>query len=221
MAVKMTAKSKMKKEVSMDRTVKELHVAYRKLNEVFFKNELPTPAIVIQSQGNRNAFGWVSVEKVWTDLSGEIAQYELGIASEHLHNREGGYLDVIQTLLHEMNHIFALENNLKDVSRNYTYHNKVFKANCEAHGMTYPHDKPHPKIGFSQVIMTEATRSIVQNIGIDEEAFTIGRMEFNGEKEKKKTSWLWECDCGQKARTTKPEFNAICGDCETRFEFVK
>ena len=213
----MTKKSEMK-EVAMENTIKELHVAYRKLNEVFFKNALPTPAIVIQSQGNRSAYGWVSVEKIWTDLSGEIAQYELGIASEHLNNREGGYLDVIQTLLHEMCHIANLEEGIQDCSRGNTYHNKKFKSRAENSGMMYPFDKPDSKIGFSQVVLTDATRSIVQNIGIDESAFLIGRMDFSGAKAKKKSSSIkWECDCGTIVRSTK-EVNIFCGDCGSHFE---
>lgn len=207
------------KEVSMEVTIKELHVAYRKLNEVFFKNELPTPAIVIQSQGNRSAYGWVSVEKIWTSQDGEIQQYELGIASEHLNNRENGYLDVIQTLLHEMCHIANLEEGIQDCSRGNTYHNRKFKTRAENSGMVYPFDKPCPKLGFSQVVLTDSTKAIVQNIGIDESAFLIGRMDFSGAKAKKKSnSYKWVCGCGQIVRTTKPELFAHCPECDEDFQ---
>jgi hypothetical protein len=123
-------------ETNLQPTLAELHKAFDLYNDEFFEGKLPQVVITIQSQGKRNAYGWISVAKVWSDGAG-AELHEINISAEHIGSRDNKMVDVLQTLLHEMIHLYALENDIQDVSRNGSYHNKKFKANAEAHGMEY------------------------------------------------------------------------------------
>jgi hypothetical protein len=201
------------KKVLIEAAMSELHRVYRFLNENLFNGELVTPAIVIESKGKRSAYGWCSVEKIWTDAESEKSTYELGIASEYL-NRP--YTDVMQTLLHEMIHVYCAMNNIKETSRNYTYHNKKFKQQAELHGMEYPYEQPDSKIGFSAIVLKPETKALIEQLEVDAEAFKMARMNFDGTKEKKKSnSYKYACSCcGTSVRATK-EVKLVCGECLT------
>jgi predicted SprT family Zn-dependent metalloprotease len=201
------------KKTLIEAAITELHRVFYHLNNALFEGKLITPAIVIESKGKRSAYGWCSVEKIWADAEGEHATYELGIASEYL-NRP--YIEVMQTLLHEMIHVYCAMNEIKDTSRGYTYHNKNFKKQAELHGMEYLHDKPDSKIGFSAITLKPATRAIIENLELDAEAFKVARKNFDGTNEKKKSnSYKYEClCCGQSVRATK-EVKLVCGECLT------
>jgi hypothetical protein len=202
--------------VNMELTIAELHKAFRHLNEILFEGKLVTPAIVVESKGKRQAYGWCSVHKIWKDESGEVETWEIGIASEHI-NRP--IMEVMTTLLHEMVHLHNMQNGIKDTSRGFTYHNKRFKEQCEKHGMMFKDDKPHEKYGWYNPVLKPETEAIIRELGINEEAFKVARMDFSTvAAEKKPSTYKWVCGCGTIVRSTKPEINIICGDCGTKFE---
>jgi hypothetical protein len=208
-------------ENNLKPVLNELHKAFDLYNEEFFGGALPQVVITIQSQGKRSAYGWISVQKVWSDGAGSEL-HEINISAEHIGSRDNKMVDVLQTLLHEMIHLYALENDIKDVSRNGSYHNKSFKANAEAHGMEYTHDGPDSKIGYSAITLTDETKEIIAEWDLDESAFGLTRAgDGGGEKKKgKKKSNIvkWVCGCDVIIRSSKPEINVICGDCGTKFE---
>lgn len=213
----MTTKIKTNKnELSVERMTVELHKLFRHFNETIFSNQLPTPAIVIESKGNKKAYAWCSVSKVWKGEDVEV--FEIGMASEHI-NRP--FYETATTFLHELIHLHCGTQGLKDTSRNFTYHNKVYKQQCELHGMKFEKmEKPDSKNGWNKPELTDATWSMVQSWGIDETAFKIGRFDFSEQKKKatKKTQWRWECPCGTVVRSTKPSVNLACLDCGGKFE---
>lgn len=110
---------------NINAATKELHVAFNLLNKQFFNNELPEPAITIQSSGKRLSMGWCSSKEVWSDRHGKIRKYELNISAEYL-NIE--FMETMDTMLHEMVHLYNSVKGVQDTSRNGTYHNKKFKA---------------------------------------------------------------------------------------------
>ncbi|OMI07726.1 hypothetical protein BVL54_20110 [Bacillus paralicheniformis] len=193
----------------------ELHKLFRHLNETLFGNTLPTPAITIESKGNKKAYGWCSVDKVWKGEDVDV--HEIGMASEHI-NRP--FMETATTFLHEMVHLYCGLNGIKDTSRGYSYHNKQFKQQCELHGMEFREmTEPDPKNGWNKPNLSDVTFSMIKSFGIDESAFTLGRIDFAAmPKEKKKTTWRWECPCGTVVRSTKPEINIACLDCGGKFE---
>lgn len=208
-------------ENNLKPVLNELHKAFDLYNDEFFEGKLPQVVITIQASGKRQAYGWISVNKVWSDGAGTDL-HEINISAEHIGSRDNKMVDVLQTLLHEMIHLYALENDIQDVSRNGSYHNKKFKANAEAHGMEYTHDGPDPKIGFSAITLTEETKEIIDTWDLDESAFGINRAGEGGGKEKKtkKKSNIvkWVCECDTIIRSSKPEINVICGDCGSKFK---
>ena len=113
----------------MSRAVSQLEHIYNSLNADFFAGELPTPIITVQSKPG--TMGHCSVSKIWQRK--EDKTYELNIAAEVLNYPIEETLD---TMLHEMVHLYCRQHDIKEVSRGGKYHNKRFKAIAEEHGLT-------------------------------------------------------------------------------------
>lgn len=199
----------------------ELHKAFSLLNKRFFNGELPEPAITIQTSGKRLSMGWCSVNETWFDQEGKIKKYELNISAEYL-NIE--FLETMDTMLHEMVHLYCAINGIKDTSRNNTYHNKKFKEECLKRGFYFPDEKPDKKYGWAFPKITEETRKICEAMNIDSTAFVIARKrpqlavedeKEGGEDEKeRKKSFKWVCPgCAIIVRSTKKEIRIACADC--------
>ena len=119
----------MKETTKMSRAVCQLEKIYNSLNEDFFESALPIPIITVQSKPG--TYGHCTTAKVWQRKDG--GAYELNIAAEVLNYPIEETLD---TMLHEMVHLYCRENGIKEVSRGGKYHNGKFKAIAEAHGLT-------------------------------------------------------------------------------------
>ncbi|MBT2724519.1 SprT-like domain-containing protein [Bacillus sp. ISL-46] len=102
---------------NIQKAIDELHIAFQKLNEEFFKGELPEPAITIQSGGKRKSMGWCSTNEVWRDKEGKNKRYELNIGAEYL---DIEFMETMDTMLHEMVHLYNAINGVQDCSRNGT-----------------------------------------------------------------------------------------------------
>lgn len=117
------------------------------LNEEYFENTLAKPVITIQS--TPRAYGHVSVSKVWESEKG-APRHELNIGAGTLSRP---IENVVSTMLHEMVHIYCMQNNIKDTSRGCTYHNKRFKEEAEKRALHIEHS---PTIGYSITSPTDA-----------------------------------------------------------------
>ncbi|MCM1382877.1 MAG: SprT-like domain-containing protein, partial [Muribaculaceae bacterium] len=115
-------------------TIAELNLAlmacFNKLNEDFFGGELEKVIITIEEGYKKHAYGWIEVKKNW--IQGKEERHQINISSDFL-NRD--IEDVIATLLHEMCHLYALQNDIKDTSRSGIYHNKKFAEIAKEHGL--------------------------------------------------------------------------------------
>ena len=118
----------MKQSTKMSRAVSQLEHIYNSLNADFFGGELPVPIITVQSKPG--TMGHCSVAKVWQRPDGHT--YELNVAAEVLNYPIEETLD---TMVHEMVHLFCRENGIKEVSRGGMYHNGKFKAEAERRGL--------------------------------------------------------------------------------------
>lgn len=207
----------------------ELHVAFQHLNSHFFDNQLPEPAITIQTGGKRKSMGWCSSKEMWSDNEGMIKKYEINISAEYL-NIE--FYETMDTLLHEMVHLYCSVNGIKDTSRGGTYHNKRFKAECEKRGFYFPDLHPDKKLGWAFPKLTEETKRVLDSFHLNPEAFKIARLTYgklpsvqqsseatdsdqnSNEEGKKSNSIKWICEtCNMTVRSTK-KVNIICGDCK-------
>ena len=108
----------MKQTTKMSRAVSQLEHIYNNLNTDFFDGELPVPIITVQSKPG--TYGHCTTAKVWQRKDG--GAYELNIAAEVLNYPIEETLD---TMLHEMVHLYCRERGIKEVSRGGKYHNSL------------------------------------------------------------------------------------------------
>lgn len=203
----------------------ELYKAFSLFNRTLYNDELPEVAITIQGNGNRkNVMGWCTVNKVWKDTLNNQHKYEIAIIGEYL-NR--GMYSVLSTLLHEMVHLHNLFNDITDVSRNGTYHNKKFKEIAEAHGLII---ERIDKIGWSKTLLTEETIQLIKQSDLNESAFSFIRLTQeqlsgnetggNSEGKSRSKSLKYICPiCKNSVRCNK-ELSLICGIDNVNFILV-
>lgn len=115
--------------------------------------------------------------------------------------------------MHEMAHLYNLQNGIKDTTRSGTYHNKKFKETAELHGLQV---EQVDKIGWSLTTATPQTKQwITDNIPIKQ----FGVYKQVAEKDpksggSKQSSRKYVCPrCGLIARLTK-EAAIKCVDCD-------
>lgn len=118
----------MKETTKMSRAVGQLEKMYHALNTDYFSGELETPIITVQSKPG--TWGHCSVAKIWRRK--EDSTYEMNIAAEVLDKE---LEEIIDTLLHEMIHLYCRMKGIKETSRNGTYHNGKFKELAERCGL--------------------------------------------------------------------------------------
>ena len=118
-------------QITIYTAIDELQRNFRKLNEIYFNNTLEKPVITILTDNKGGAYGWISVNKVWSSKDKKYYR-EINLCAEYL-NRPAEL--VIATLLHEMCHLYNIQNNIQDCSRAGTYHNKFFKETAEKCGL--------------------------------------------------------------------------------------
>lgn len=211
--------------------IDELHDLFNKLNAEFFGGELPEVALTIQSKGKRNSMGWFTTGKVWNDKAGEVQLHEINIAAEYLNV---SVWETIDTLMHEMVHLWNHVRGIQDTSRGGTYHNAKFKEASIAAGFEYRDSKPHPKYGWSFSRLSAETIERIKGLGINEDAFAIARKDFEAQQrtavntatgeveggasepsEKKQTSWRLTCPkCNLKLRASKAGVRIKCIECD-------
>ena len=111
----------MKQTTKMSRAVSQLEHIYTRLTPTFGNGSLPVPIITVQSRPG--TYGHCTTSKVWRRK--DEATYELNIAAEVLNYPLEHLID---TMLHEMVHLYCQENDIKEVSRGGKYHNGTFKT---------------------------------------------------------------------------------------------
>ncbi|HEO2443878.1 SprT-like domain-containing protein [Bacillus subtilis] len=208
----------------------ELHNAFNRLNETFFNGELPAPAITIQTSGKRKAMGWCTTKEVWGDREGKIKLYEINIAAEFL---DLDFFETMDTLMHEMVHLYNIIHDVRDCSRGGTYHNKKFKAEAEKRGFYFENDKPDKRYGWYNPKLKEETKEKILTLEIDKKAFVIARRgeelhrsaegeeseAAQQEEQERKKSYRWVCPgCGLIVRSSKPDISIQCMSCEKQLE---
>ena len=129
----------MKQTVKTSRAAGQLEKMFRELNKHYFAGKLPEPIISLKK--TPSAYGHITCSKVWQ--AGGENKYEINISSATL---DRPIEETASTLLHEMVHEHCMETGIKDTSNNGIYHNRRFKEQAEAHGLTVDH---HEKYGWT------------------------------------------------------------------------
>lgn len=185
--------------------INELQSLFDYFNEKLYSNQLKQPIIIIGSK--RNAYGWCSVSKVWTNDTEEY--HEIGLTAEFL-NRS--YYDTAATLLHEMVHLYNLQNNIKDCSGR--VHNKKFKIEAERRFMAV---EKTDRYGWSTTKLTDVLVKLIDNFKRNEHAFDIYKMIQPPKETNVNKPMHYICpECGAKFQS-KDEVSAICKGCGVEF----
>lgn len=175
------------------------------LNKTFFESALSSVVITLQSDPKANALGWFTRWKAWQ--AGEERSHEINISANFLDRLP---IEKAETMLHEMCHQFAAENNKKDCSRGGTYHNKVYKEIGESHGLEV---SKSTKGGFNVTALTENSKELITPyLNGFELLKRIEPLKLSGTTTSSTRKYICPT-CGMTVRATK-KVNIICGDCE-------
>ena len=210
----------MKETVKMSRAVGQLEKMYNTLNWDFYGGALPTPIITVQSKPG--TWGHCTVNKVWRRK--EDNTYEMNIAAEIL---DQDIEDIIDTLLHEMVHLYCRENSIQEVSRGGKYHNGKFKELAEKCGLLcvkagqygwnttatgndrlteYALEKGWSEIKISRGAAWQPIRTGAAG------AASTGATTTGGGKAPSSTR-KYQCPCCKNSVRATKAVNIICGDC--------
>ena len=196
------------------------------LDKHYFAGKLPEPIISLKK--TPSAYGHITCSKVWQ--AGGENKYEINISSATL---DRPIEETASTLLHEMVHEYCMETGIKDTSNNGVYHNRRFKEQAEAHGLTVDH---HEKYGWTITSPSEELLDFIifqgwQDIQMGERlawsdmAGTGAGSKAPGSSQTgapkppkaKSSTRRWVCPkCGTIIRSTK-EVRVICADCMELF----
>ena len=198
---------------SLKNTIQQLEDLFGIFNYKYFNGELSKPVITVSPDTTKGAYGWCTSYKAWKEAADhESGYYEINICAEYLSRP---YEEVAGTMLHEMVHLYNLENGVKDTSRAGTYHNKKFKEAAEKHGLIVEND---PKYGWCKTELTVESLMEVHDFmdSIGRNSFDLYREPVKEKKKggKKSSSRKYVCPCcGMIVRATK-EVRVKCFDCD-------
>lgn len=196
-----------RKDISLVSVVAQLDNLFEVFNNEFYNGELQKPIITVSPDTTSGAYGWATSWKAWQHDGVEDGLYEINICAEHL-NRP--FEDICETLLHEMVHLWNLQNGVKDTSRGGKYHNKKYKDSAEQHGLNVQQDS---KYGWTITTLNEVAKGVIGKLNGD--VFQMHRTKVVKVASKRKSSSRkYVCPmCGLSIRATK-EVNILCGDCQ-------
>ena len=184
--------------------------AFNAINSHFYSGELEKPIITVKEGKKKNAYGWIETSKNW--IQGKTERYEINISCDYIGERT--VAETIATLMHEMAHLYNIQNEIKDTSRAGIYHNTKFKETAEAHGLQISYNE---HIGWSLTRLTEETEKWVdENINI--KGFSVYKLTkekiSKGTAKPKQSMRKLVCPCcGLIARVTKPNVKLLCVKC--------
>ena len=202
------------------------------LNEHFFGNELPTPVITISPHPKGKALGWCSSKKVWDDSERFVADeslvqmsqeeldemmdrgyYEINLCHEFL-SRD--IMEVYETLLHEMVHLFNAVRGAKDTSNHGYYHNEQFKAACATHGLNC---EKQERYGWAKTSLTEDAFVFLSDFADGNGSPIFRKRMPEKQKTRSSVSRTFTCPgCGMKVRVTKSgEITLTHNECGCEF----
>lgn len=201
------------KDSSLQNIINELENLFELFNNRYFENKLSKPVITVSPDSTKGAYGWCTSWKAWKD--GQSEYYEINMCAEYL---TIPIEELAGTMLHEMIHLYDLENGIQDCSRGGTYHNKRFKEAAQEHGLIV---EATEKYGFAKTYLSDEAKKIIEDFK-GKSAFVLFRE--SGRKSEKKTTksksgsrkYICPC-CGTIVRATK-EVKIICADCNELME---
>lgn len=204
----------MSKELSIKSAIEELQRVFILLNELYFNSELERPIITLNTDTTPGSYGWITVNKVWSSKEGEWFR-EINLCAEHLHRNTEL---LISTLLHEMCHLYNIQQGIQDTSRGGRYHNVKFKTTAEKYGLLVEKSE---KYGYC---ITKPTPELMKLVSehVRGECFELERVKTSKRGKSgggKQSMRKYSCPiCGLIIRASKDITGKLmCVDCEEIF----
>ena len=197
--------------------IDQLQKAYDSLNQLF-ASQFPRCVLTLQSNKDtkrKDVLGYCTTQKVWVNKNDESKNtYEIALTSEYL-NRD--YFDIMETLLHEMVHVFNLYSGVTDCSVR-GKHNERYKVIAESIGLIV---EEAPRIGFAVTSLSDELKTIVDELEIDRFVFNMYR--YVPPKEKKtrviKPIYKYSCpNCGEQIKSNSTGLLIECKNCEAEYD---
>lgn len=207
-------------------TVAKLESLFSTFNDRFYGGALQMPVITVSPSGRRKAcYGWCTTWKAWQDGSDQTEDtdggyFEINLCAEYLARP---FQETCATLLHEMAHLYSLQQDVQDTSRSGLYHNKRFRETAEKHGLMVEKSE---RYGFSKTRLNGEAASFADSL--NEEAFKLHRDGFSSvelseegapmpDVPKKSSTIKYVCpECKLIIRATK-EVQVLCVKCNIQF----
>ncbi len=194
--------------MKMSETIKILEDLFDKLNVLYFERKLDKPVITVQS--TPRAYGHCSTKKIWKGESESF--YEINIGAEFI-NRP--IESTAATLLHEMVHLYCLENDIADTCQKGRYHNGKFRSECEARDLAVEYDTAN---GYAYTSPTKVFVQKLKEAGVDMTIKFARVAPTKKVKSERAVAHKYICPCcGQSFRTTAI-LNIKCGNCDVTME---
>lgn len=177
----------------------ELTRIFNRFNHHFWNDELPE--VIISFKPTRNAYGHLSIEKVW--VSNEYdSKYEMNISAYTINRKPE---EICATILHEQCHLYCRINNINETSNNFRYHNALFKRIAETHGLSC---KKYKYYGWSNTSLSEDGIKYVKKLNIKQFSFKY----IKPSKKVQLSRFVCPACEKTKAWVSSPQ-NLICGNC--------
>ena len=179
--------------------IERLEELFKLVNKEIFKNEIVTvPVITFNPDEKGKTLGHFITGEIWENRNKQKAT-ELNIVCSVKRDKNG----IIETMIHEMVHLYAYEKKIKDTSNKGVYHNKEYKRIAEEHGLKVT----KTRYGWNQTELNETGKAFAKNCKI-----ALGQMNRGllTKQTKKQKAYKYECPCCKaKWRTTK-ELKLFC-----------
>lgn len=215
----------MKETTKMSRAVCQLEKMYNVINADLFDNVLPVP--IITCNNKKGSYGHCTNWKKWSVNYESNHSYELNINPAFFYE---GIECVLDTMIHEMIHVYCRVKDIKETSRNGVYHNKKFKELAEQkHLKVFYNEKCGYNTthigndelteyalekGFNDIKINDGDKNI-SNIDLPTliQFGSLGSAltSVNGRRPSSTRKYKCPC-CGNSVRATK-EVRILCMDC--------
>lgn len=169
---------------------------------------IDTSKLKVNIQTVKSSYGALSLNR-WTD--GDQSYDEIALNPEMFQNP----LEVVDTMLHELAHLYCKQNDIKDTTRGGVYHNKKFKDIAERFGLKCIQGKH----GWNTT--AEGNEEVLKGINSDL-PYPVGKTMIRkvdpGKKSQSKHSIKYVCPvCGISCRATK-QIRIICAECDEEMQ---
>jgi len=184
--------------------IKTLYQAFDSFNKEFADGRLPEVIITIQNKGRSSALGWFG-HGFWQDKLTTNTVGEINLSAEHISRGRHGCLE---TLLHEMAHLWnAAVVDVKDCSGS-QYHNKNFKIAAEMFGLKVTRTATR---GWAHTSLDEKASKAIRRLKIDEGLFQGLKRRVSSPKVKRYASLVVDLEAMKNIESIKDKLTTSSG----------